>query len=241
MTKARTAARLPVGQPRPRALKSLEDLTPVHIRSADDVVYETLRHEIVHGLEPETALRLRDLAARFSVSTMPVRVALQRLQAEGLVVQEPRRGAIVAPLRLSDLADIQTVRAGLEGIAAREGASHLNSADLTRMRDLFEQIQRPGAAALDQYLVLIRELHDVVYRATGHDKLLRLIDSYRRSAERYLRLALHDQADLINDRKRQRAFMEACEAADGAAAEAAVRSLLSWTVTKLAPLIAHET
>lgn len=222
-----------------RTFRSLEDLAPVEIRSADEVVYETLRNEIVHGLAPQTVLRLRDLAVRFSVSTMPIRAALNRLQSEGLVVQEPRRAAFVAPLRLSDLADIQAIRAGLEGIAAREGAPRLAVADLDAMKSVFERLQRPmRTPRLERYLPLIRELHEVAYRAAGHDQLLRLIDNYRRAAERYLRLALHDQADIIPDLDRQYAFLIACQARDGVAAEAAVRDLLGWTVEKVAPLIA---
>lgn len=219
-------------------MKTLEDLKPVEIRSADDVVYETLRNEIVHGLAPGAVLRLRDLADRFLVSTMPVRAALGRLQAEGLVVQTPRRGAVVAPLSLRDLEDIQAIRQGLEGIAAREGAAHLRPTDLEKMRRAFRELQDlTPAGRQDRYLRLIRELHDVVYDAAGMPKLSHLIDTYRRSAERYLRLALQEQRDVFADVGRQEKFLLACEASDGPAAEESVRTLLGWTVKRLAPLI----
>jgi DNA-binding GntR family transcriptional regulator len=219
-------------------MKTLADLKPVEIRSADDVVYETLRNEIVHGLAPATVLRLRDLADRFSVSTMPVRAALGRLQAEGLVIHAPRRGAVVAPLSLSDLRDIQAVRAGLEGMAAREGVANLTARDLERMRRLFEELRAlTPAGRQDRYLRLIRDLHEVVYDAAGHPKLSGLIDTYRRSAERYLRLALREQSDVLADVERQERFLVACEDRDAEAAEEGVRALLGWTVERLAPLI----
>lgn len=219
-------------------MKTLEDLKPVAIRSADDVVYETLRDEIVHGLAPETVLRLRDLADRFSVSTMPVRAALGRLQAEGLVVHAPRRGAVVAPLSLDDLRDIQAVRCGLEGIAARDGVGNLQPVDLDRMRRVFRELQSLlPSGRQDRYLRLIRELHDVVYGAAGHPKLSQLIDTYRRSAERYLRLALREQSDVLADVERQERFLLACEAGDGVEAQESVHVLLAWTVERVAPLI----
>ena len=59
------------------------------IRSAEDQVYEALRDQIVHGLEPLTPLRLNEIAASLAVSTMPVRAALRRLESEGLVITPP--------------------------------------------------------------------------------------------------------------------------------------------------------
>src|SRR5262245_51556665 len=81
--------------------------TPLLIKSAEDQVYEVLRDEIIHGMEPGMPLRLAEIAERLGVSTMPVRAALMRLESDGLVRQQPRRGAIVAPLDVEDIQEIQ--------------------------------------------------------------------------------------------------------------------------------------
>ena len=74
------------------------------------------------ALAPGDRLFLEGLAARYGVSMTPIRQALRRLEAEGLVVSVPRRGARVAPLTVAELEEIQLVRLGLEPFLARHGA-----------------------------------------------------------------------------------------------------------------------
>ena len=58
-----------------------------------DALAQQIRAEIIRGhLPPGKRLRLRDLAAQYKISTMPVREALRDLEAEGLVTGEPRKG-----------------------------------------------------------------------------------------------------------------------------------------------------
>src|SRR2546426_1115964 len=102
----------------------------LEIKSAEDHVFEALRARILRGLAPGSPLRLAEIADQYGVSMMPVRSALRRLEAEGLIRQLPRRGAVVAPLELSDLEEIQAVRAGLEGYAARLGAERIGETGL---------------------------------------------------------------------------------------------------------------
>jgi len=68
--------------------------------SKSDIVCAMLREMIISGdLSPAEPLRQRDLAERFGVSQTPVREALRRLESEGLVVNDPHRGATVAESR----------------------------------------------------------------------------------------------------------------------------------------------
>ncbi len=111
--------------------------TPLVIKSAEDQVYEVLRDEILHDLEPGMALPLAGIAERLGVSTMPVRAALMRLEADGLVRQQPRRGAIVAPLEVDDVQEIQAVRAGIDAdLLIRDMSSPDIAAQIQRNDDL---------------------------------------------------------------------------------------------------------
>lgn len=214
----------------------LTQLARLEIQSAEDVVYEALRREIVAGLPPETGLRLRDLADRFGLSTMPIRTALDRLEADGLVVQRPRRGAVVAPMSRDALNDIYAVRVGLEGVAARLGCERMTSQDLLRMEERLRTLEaagQPASGSLDAYLESEWSVSMVCYDATGHASLINLIVSFHRQAERYLRAALGD-ADLLADAARHRALLEACRARDAAGAQAIATEMLEWTVESLA-------
>ncbi len=206
--------------------------TPLVIKSAEDQVYEVLREEILHDLEPGVGLPLAQIAERLGVSTMPVRAALMRLEADGLVRQQPRRGAIVAPLEIEDVQEIQAIRSGLEGLAARLGARRVDERGLGRMAELLGVLRSAAARRdLDQFLRIATEFEDECYRAARRPRLLTLVQGHRQAAQRYVRLALGDSPDFelaFHER-----FYAACAAHDGAMAGAIIREELAWTLERI--------
>src|SRR5438105_3225610 len=90
-----------------------------------DAVYEALRQRIVEGeFAPGQRLRSDALATALKVSRTPVREALRKLEAEGLVGLSPRGGLIVQELSEDDLNEIFLIREALEGQAARLAAEN---------------------------------------------------------------------------------------------------------------------
>ena len=165
--------------------------TPLVIKSAEDQVYEVLRDEILHQLPPGEPLPLAPIAERLGVSTMPVRAALVRLEEDGLVATRPGRGAIVAPLDLEDIEEIQAIRSGLEGLAARLGARRIDDRGLARMADLLGVLRATAERRdLDRFLVVEAALEDECYAASGRPALLRAVREQRERAGRYVRLAV---------------------------------------------------
>lgn len=218
----------------------ISQIQAVEVRSAELEVYEALRWEIIHGLPAGTQLRLRDLAARFTVSTMPVRAAIARLEIEGFVTTRPRRGAVVTELTQADYDDMYAIRVALECSAAAAGAVKLGEAGVATMRGYLtsmKALKLGDPELLDNYLPLHWKLHDVCYEAGGHPKLLRLIHTYRRYAERYFRLALGNDVDLASDIAGQEKFVDACAANDSAAAQVAVADLFAWMTDLVIPAL----
>jgi GntR family carbon starvation induced transcriptional regulator len=83
-------------------------------------IVDKLRFKILGGeIEPGAKLRADDLKAKFDVSLTPVREALMRLTAEGLVVAEDQRGFRVAPVSLRNLKEVTELRVALECLALR--------------------------------------------------------------------------------------------------------------------------
>jgi DNA-binding GntR family transcriptional regulator len=211
--------------------------TPLVIKSAEDQVYEVLRDEILHDLEPGTALPLAGIAERLGVSTMPVRAALMRLEADGLVRQQPRRGAIVAPLEVDDVQEIQAVRAGIEGLAARLGARRIDERGLGRMAELLGVLRSAAARRdLDQFIRIETEFEDECYRAARRPRLLAQVQGHRQAAQRYVRLALGDSPDF--ELAFAERFYAACADHDGIAAAAIIREALAWTFDRIAERLA---
>jgi len=213
---------------------TFEGTGPLTIRSAEDQVYEALRDRIVGGLPAEAPLRLNEIAESLAVSTMPVRTALRRLEAENLVVTRPRRGFFVAPLRVEDIEEIQVMRVRIEGLAARMGAPNVDESGLKRMRELLTQLKRAVAKKdIDAYIVHGAEFEQVCYDAAGWPRLSRLVEAMRRSAERYLRIAVSlGGEDLFISTYWDR-FYEAVAEHDGDATEEILAEALMWTLERI--------
>src|SRR5919204_67381 len=89
-------------------------------QTKQEFVYQTLRAAILAcELQPEERLVIDDLARRLGVSIIPVREALQMLQADGLVVNVPHVGAAVAAISRESIVDVFTVLEGLELVSTR--------------------------------------------------------------------------------------------------------------------------
>lgn len=217
--------------------------TTLAIASVTEVVYSHLRLTILRGMAPGQPLRLNNLAAELGVSTTPVRMALERLAADGLVLQEGRRGATVAPLSLSDFEDIYAVRRCLEGAAARLGSSQITDAEAEVVNSLRQRLDQIGTSPnpeVDMYLDVEWAIHEVCYGACGHSRMLKEIQAFRRQAERYFRLALAEGMNLLDDLQRQRDFCQACLERDPGMAETVATELLDWTVERVAPILTQS-
>ena len=86
-----------------------------------DIVFETLKEAILKGkLEPRERLMEIQLADQLGVSRTPVREAIRKLELEGLVIMEPRKGAYVSDISYADIIDTLEVREALETFAVKE-------------------------------------------------------------------------------------------------------------------------
>jgi GntR family transcriptional regulator, carbon starvation induced regulator len=157
-------------------------------------VDQRLRQAILSGtLAPDERLITAVLSERFSVSPSPLREALQRLAAEGLVEITPQRGARVAALSASDWLEIIELRAILEPVALRDSFAHASAADFAEM----EQARRALAAVIvpDQATPLAvaaanRSLHDALLSRATSRQLVRMITVLSAQSMRYHVLAL---------------------------------------------------
>lgn len=95
-------------------------------------VYARLRDDILHlDIRPGTVLQEVPLAEELGVSRGPLREALSRLAAEGLITITPRKGAVVTLLTKADFLDAYQVREALEALAVKTAVPRLTAADFT--------------------------------------------------------------------------------------------------------------
>ena len=92
-------------------------------------------------LAPGARLVEAELAARFGVSRTPVREALNRLETQGLVARDPRRGTVVASLDYDQLGELYALRTVTEGFAARMAARHAAPAEIALLEEMVEDVR----------------------------------------------------------------------------------------------------
>jgi DNA-binding GntR family transcriptional regulator len=144
---------------------------------ADDIAL-VIEEAIVSGeLEPGTVLRQEQLSEQFDVSRTPIREALRRLAALGLVSFVPNRGVRVRTISREELHEAFMVRAELEALATEVAAGKMTPKDLAELEEVEQQFARiskdlrsrePGEARRSitgDWVRANHAFHDVIYDA----------------------------------------------------------------------------
>jgi DNA-binding GntR family transcriptional regulator len=163
-------------------------------RKADDIAL-ALEEAIVSGeIPPGSVLRQEHLSEQFQVSRTPVREALRRLAALGLVTFEPNRGVRVRMLSRDEIREAFMARAELEGLATELATPRMTEEDLAALEEAERRFSAVTRALVEvshagrQDLELAREwllanhaFHDVVYEAAQVPLIERMAKAARRT------------------------------------------------------------
>jgi DNA-binding GntR family transcriptional regulator len=191
-----------------------------------EAVYSTLRHCIVLGdLAPGERLLSDGLATRLGVSRTPVREALRKLEAEGLVAASPRLGLVVREISEQDLAEIFTIREALEATGARLAAESATAAEISDMRELLEDMDAARQRGeLQLFRELTAEFHLAVCRAGHNGRLLRMLKDLQDQVRHLKTSTLFIKGRAQEALQEHRDLLLALEARDPERAEAVSRS-----------------
>jgi len=180
-------------------------------------VYDQLRDDLLSGrLKPGEKLRAEYLRERYNVGNSPIREALNRLSADGLVVREDQKGFHVSSVSKEDLAELVKTRCWLEETALRESISNRNVEWEERLVLAFHRVSRvPRSANESSYASnpewerLHADFHRVMISACGSRWLLAFCDQLRDQADRYRQLAASASFRQRNEGDEHRAIMDA--------------------------------
>ncbi|MGH2387532.1 MAG: GntR family transcriptional regulator [Chloroflexota bacterium] len=171
-------------------------------RTKQQVVYQSLRDAIMHcELAPGQRITTDEMARRFSVSLIPVREALQQLQAEGLVTTIPHTGTVVAPISPQSITEIFIMLEGLELVATRVAAERLTEEGehaLTRVLHQMDDTLRAGRH--DEWSDLNTRFHLSIARLTDMPMLR---DMTARVLSRWDRLRRYYFSGVLSHRMEQ--------------------------------------
>src|SRR6478735_1168535 len=149
-----------------------------------DLIADTLRDEILRGeIAPGAALRQEELAERFGVSRLPVRDALMRLEAQGLVHVYPNRGAFVISLSADEVREIYEMRLLLEGDIIERAVPRMTADDWRRIDAA--QSESARSAGGPEWVEGDWAFHRALYEPAGRPRQLATIEQLRATVARY--------------------------------------------------------
>lgn len=152
--------------------------------------YATLLDEIQRGdLAPASVLGEVEQAARLGVSRTPLREALTRLAADGLVVQRSPRVTVVADLPATRIRELFEVRRALEEQAARLAAERGDPATFAALADEFAVATLTGGDEVEAYYRLIARFDTALDQAVANEFLTQALRTVRTHLVRVRRLA----------------------------------------------------
>lgn len=176
--------------------------TAANARTLASQAQELLRKDILSGrLAPGQRLRTKDLQARYGLGLSPLRESLQRLSAEGMVVNDEQRGFAVAPVSVAELEDLTLARTALESVmlpmAIRQGNADWEAEILAAFHRLSRTpLPLDPAAMADASLWELRHraFHGALVAGCGSPWLMRLHGQLVDQSERYRKIRiLHHQ------------------------------------------------
>jgi DNA-binding GntR family transcriptional regulator len=165
--------------------------------------YEELRRRILTGdIAQGSVLSQSHLAKEIGVSTTPLREALRRLAAEGLVQLESHRDARVAALTAEEARDLYVIRENLDPLAAGLAAQSRTPADIANIESTLGQLTPLHDATDLAAMTVHREFHRAIYNASHNPLLIGILEGLWDKADRYRQIGLKSQKDSENDRLR---------------------------------------
>ena len=155
-------------------------------RTTTDHVADALRQAIVTGELPDgTELNQVELARHFNISRVPLREALRRLEAEGLISAAAHRRAMVIGLDVRRVAEVFDLRKLLEGELLAHAAAHIDEAALDGLRRLCDEMDATDDH--ERWLERNARFHQQLYVPAARPTTLELAEGLRHRVERYLR------------------------------------------------------
>jgi DNA-binding GntR family transcriptional regulator len=209
--------------------------------SITEVVYQTLRKEISHGILGPGQIHLRRLAERFGVSAVPVREALRRLEAEGLVSFGSNRRITINRLTQVNLNEIFAIRIEIEALAVKHAVKNLSSIprEITMLKKLVMEMDQLESRAGD-WQTANERFHKTIYSFALMPRLESIIGSLWATSEPYIRLYIRSVHSFRESHEEHKKMLQQIEAGDAEGASETLRQHLAGTLSVLRGRISED-
>ena len=156
-------------------------------RPLREIVYEELKRQILIGeIPPGTRMMEVELADVMGVSRTPVREAIRKLEKEGLVTIEPRKGAYASNISIKDMVDVLEVREGLEAMAASFAAGRITAKQKDTLMTIVEKYRNAVETEnIEEIIKYDEEFHSMIITISGNSTLQQVFSTIQELALRF--------------------------------------------------------
>jgi DNA-binding GntR family transcriptional regulator len=167
---------------------------PLQFATKAEAVYGEIRGRILSGaLKPGTPLNQDALAPELGVSVTPLREAVRRLEAEGLLQFEAHKTVIVSPLTRNELSEIYDVRLRLDPYAAGLATNRVTASDI---REIMQMARIEASADPREQAGINRAFHRSIYSRSGNALMTDILDRLWERTDRYRILLVSTEIDI---------------------------------------------
>lgn len=211
---------------------------PVPRGTLPDEIYRQIKYLILDGgIAPGELVTIQGLAEAFGVSAMPVREALQRLTAEKGLMIVSGRSVGIPELRAARLRDLCRVRLEIETLATLWATNNLRPRDIQRLKKLIATMsQAISDGNPHQYVRANHEFHFTIYRASGSDTLIAIIEGLWLQISPYFHM-LHGSGNYTSANHEHERLMAALVDKDAPTACACIRADIEGAAKVLLELL----
>ena len=182
--------------------------------SAQEEAYQYLLNAIRMGtLQPGSRIIAEDIASELDMSRMPIREALRRLSAEGLISLRTNRGAVVKKLSKEEVSEIFEMRAVLEGLAAGMAAKKATASDIQELELLLARL-RAVQNDLPLWITAHREFHEKISAISRAPRILAQITSLHALIEPLMRVWIESSPESKNVNSVHERILEVMKSGD---------------------------
>lgn len=181
-----------------------------------EMVYEELKMQILTGgIIPGTRMMEVELAEEMGVSRTPIREAIRKLEKEGLVTIEPRRGAYASRISTDDMVEILEVRQDLEGLAAELAATRMSDDQLADLRKIADNYNKAVEAGdMDSMIRHDTAFHRLIVDSCNNKILVHMVEQLQELVLRFRYIYYDNFKRAEHMPEEHRAIMEAISKKD---------------------------
>ena len=192
-------------------------------KSIGEQVYEYILEKVKLG-EYQEGERLTEtsMAEELNISRMPVREAFRRLEQDGILEKTPQRGIRVTKITAETISEIFGIRRLLEPYAVELACQNRDETHLAEMRiieaealDILGDKETSASQKYKRLLVLNTRFHEVIYRASGSQYLMQLLNNMRDMVLRMRRMGLRQEAEWQQSWKEHAELISLIRSRDG--------------------------